>query len=270
MAVTEEMIMAYADGELDAAGRAEVEAAMAADAEIARQVEAHRSLRASFAGAFGGVLDEPVPERLIAAASKSSAAAGPAPDNIVSLENFRALKAAPAASARPRWTQWGAVAAVLVVGLFAGQFWLTRPSTQPTGQSAGAPLAVDPSGAIAARGPLASALDDQLASNGQAGPGAGSDQAVKIGVSFRSTDHSYCRTFQLNQGKGLAGVACREAKGWAVRMAMASAPQAVSAGYRTAGTETPTPVLEAVQGMIAGDPLNGKGEAAAKAAGWRL
>jgi anti-sigma factor RsiW len=257
MAVTEEMIMAYADGELDATGAAQVEAAMAADAEIVRQVEAHRSLRASFAGAFAGVLNEPVPERLVAAASKPT----PTADNVVSLANFRS-RSEPAARQGPsRWAQFGAIAATLMVGLFVGRLWMVQPS---------APLAVGQDGAIAARGQLATALNDQLASGGQAGNGAAGDQAVKIGVSFRSTDNSYCRTFQLNQGRGVAGVACREPKGWAVRMAMASAPQSASAGYRTAGTETPTPVLEAIQSMIAGDPLNAKGEAAAKAAGWRL
>ncbi len=253
MAVTEEMIMAYADGELDEAGRAEVEAAMAKDAEVARQVEAHQSLRAAFAGAFAGVLDEPVPDRLLAVASRPAKAA----DNVVSLASFRARNEPASRPGQSRWMQVGAIAATLVVGLFVGRLWMAQPS---------ASLAVGQDGAIAARGDLATALNDQLASAGQ----AGGDQAVRIGVSFRSTDHSYCRTFQLNQGRGLAGVACREPKGWSVRMAMASAPQAESAGYRTAGTDTPTPVLDAVQGMIAGDPLNAKGEAAAKAAGWRL
>jgi len=265
MAVTEEMIMAYADGELDAVGCGQVEAAMAADAEIAGQVEAHRALRTRFASAFAGVLEEPAPERLLAAARKPPAPTGSAPDNIVSLERFRALKSAPAAPARSRWAQWGAVAAVLAVGLFVGQLWFGRPATQP----AGAPLAVNASGGIAARGVLATALDDQLASNGK----AGANRAVVIGVSFRSSDQRYCRTFQLNQGQGqnqgLAGVACRDPSGWAVRMAMASGPQAATSGYRTAASETPTPVLDAVQGMIAGDPLDAKGEAAAKAAGWR-
>jgi hypothetical protein len=98
---------------------------------------------------------------------------------------------------------------------------------------------------------------------------SGAGKAVAIGVSFRSAAGQYCRTFQVNQGQGLAGLACREPRGWAIRMAMASPAQAATTGYRTAASETPAPVLDAVQGLISGEPLDAKAEAAAKAAGWR-
>jgi len=252
MAVTEEMIMAYADGELDEAGRAEVEATMAEDADVARQVEAHRKLRASFAGVLGGVLNEPVPERLIAAAKRSPNAPSA---QVVELAKFRAKPEAPATRRAPRWVQWGAIAATLVVGVMVGRVWLTAPT---------APMAVGPGGQMAARGALATALNDQLASSG-----ANASKPVVIGVSFRSNAGQYCRTFQVNQGQGLTGLACREPRGWAVRMAMASPAQAATTGYRTAASETPAPVLDAVQGLIAGEPLDAKAEAAAKAADWR-
>jgi hypothetical protein len=250
MAVSEEMIMAYADGELDAAGQAEVEAAMARDPEIAGRIEAHHKLRASIAGAFGAVLADPVPDRLVEAVKGKAAAPQ---DNIVELAKFRAKPDAPARRPAPRWAQFGAIAATLVVGVMVGRVWLAAPA---------APLAVDPGGQLAAQGALAKALNNQLAS---AGPG----KAVVIGVSFRSNAGQYCRTFQVNQGAGLAGVACRDAQAWAVRMAMASPVQAPTTGYRTAASETPAPVLDAVQSLISGDPLDAKGEAAAKAAGWR-
>jgi len=253
MAITEEMIIAYADGELDAAGRGQVEAAMAADASIARQVEAHRKLRAAFAGAFGGVLDEPVPERLMAAAKRAPGA--PSAD-VVELAKFR-KKPAPAKRTVPRWMQGGAITATLLLCVMAVRL---LPAA-----SSGAPVAIDPAGQMAARGALASALNDQLASSAS----TGGDKAVVIGVSFRSNAGQYCRTFQVNRGAGLAGVACRTERGWAVPMTMASPAQPATTGYRTAASETPAPVLDAVQGMIAGDPLGAKAEAAAKAAGWR-
>ena len=255
MAVTEEMIMAYADGELDAAGRAEVEAAMAGDAEIGRQVEAHRKLRASFVGAFGAVLDEPVPDRLIAAARRAPAPGPSSPGVVVELAKFRAKPEAPAARRLPRWVPLGAVAATVVVAVIVGRAWLAAPAP---------PLALGADGRMAAQGALASALNDQLASSAAAGA-----RPVVIGVSFKSNAGQYCRTFQVNQGAGLAGVACRQAQGWAVPMAMASPPPAQTTGYRTAASETPAPVLDAVQGMIAGEALDAEAEAAAKAAGWR-
>jgi len=252
MAVTDEMIMAYADGELDAAGRAEVEAAMANDADIARKVEAHRKLRGAFAGAFASVLDEAVPARLFASASRRAAPSSPAV--VVDLAKFRA-KAEPAAQRRlPGWAAWGAIAATVLVAVVVGRVWMA--ASVP-------PLALGPNGQMAAEGPLASALNDQLASSGPAG------KPVVIGASFKSNAGQYCRTFQLTHGQGLAGVACKAPQGWAIAMAMASPPPAQATGYRTAASETPAPVLAAVQGMIAGDALDAKAEAAAKAAGWR-
>jgi hypothetical protein len=250
MAVTDEMIMAYADGELDAAGCAEVEAAMAEDTSIATRIEAHLKLRGALAGAFGGVLAEPVPDRLIEAVKRGPAK--PA-DNVVDLAKFRAKPEPPARRDAPQWVQWGAIAATLIVGVMVGRVWLATPS---------APLAVGPGGQMAAQGVLATALNDQLASSG-------GGKAVVIGVSFHSTQGQYCRTFQLNQGQGLAGLACKAPQGWAIRMAMISPAQVATTGYRTAASETPPPVLDAVQGLISGEPLDAKAEAAAKAAGWR-
>ena len=72
MTISEEILMAYADGELDAATRASVEAAMQEDPEIRKRVAGHRALRETMRGAFSAVLDEPVPDRLIQAARGQS------------------------------------------------------------------------------------------------------------------------------------------------------------------------------------------------------
>lgn len=264
MALTEDMLMAYADGELDAAGQAEVEAAMAADAGVARRIEAHRKLRASFAGVLGGVLDEPVPERLLnAAGRRPGPAPDPAPENVVELARFRTKPDAPAARALPRWLRGGAIAATVLACILAGRYWLSSAPTPPQG-SGQAAVTIERDGRMVALGVLESALNDQLASSGPDGA-----KPVVIGVSFKSNAGPYCRTFQLNQGAGLAGLACRDPRGWTVPMAMASPGRAVTSGYRTAASETPAPVLDMVQAMISGDPLDAKAEAAAKAADWR-
>ena len=67
MRFSEETLMAYADGELDLVTRAEIEAAMAQDPEVARAVERHRLMAAQVRTAYDGVLEEPVPERLASA-----------------------------------------------------------------------------------------------------------------------------------------------------------------------------------------------------------
>jgi hypothetical protein len=88
-------------------------------------------------------------------------------------------------------------------------------------------------------------------------------------VSFRAADGHYCRTFAMRQTQPIAGLACREAGGWRVRMAAQSAPLAAAASYRTAGDDIPAAVLEAMDQMIKGAPLDAAAEAQARAAGWQ-
>jgi anti-sigma factor RsiW len=69
--ITEEMVMAYADGALSRPLADRVEAALGQDPAMAAQVERHRRTRALAAAAVAPVLDEPVPARLIVAAQAS-------------------------------------------------------------------------------------------------------------------------------------------------------------------------------------------------------
>jgi hypothetical protein len=128
--ITDDMLMAYVDGELSDAKRLLVDSAVAGDPALFERLEKHRRLRAMMGGAFAGVLDEPVPERLVAATK---------PSNVVSLSERR--RGPPA---------WAAIAATLVVGVVAG---LAVPRSQPM-------IGSD----FAAHGELATALDKQLAS----------------------------------------------------------------------------------------------------------
>lgn len=236
--VTEEMLMAYADGELDAVGTAAVEAALADDPALARRLEGHRGLRSRLHGTYAPVAEEPVPERLLNLLSRE-------PAQVVDLSAVRARREAPQQGRQPlRWG--GALAACLVAGVMAGML-MPRPQQGLVGAD------------LAARGPLAGALDKQLASNPD--PKA----AVKVGLTFRTPAEDYCRTFSA---KALAGVACREDRGWKVRMAV-SQDAAAPSDFRTAASGTHPSVLAAVEQMIDGEPLDAAAEARARKAGWR-
>ena len=56
MKYDDETLMAYADGELDAAQRAQIDAAIAQDPGLALRVQEHKALRARMTGAFSRVL----------------------------------------------------------------------------------------------------------------------------------------------------------------------------------------------------------------------
>jgi hypothetical protein len=256
MRISDETLMAYVDGELDAGERARVEAAARTDAALARRIQAQRRLRERVANAFGGAMAEPPPERLMEAIRAQRA-----PAAVVDLSEARARRAAeakPAPVPKP-WARWVAIAACVVV--VAGVAYRYAPLS---GGPGGASMIGGPPGSLVAEGALAGALNQQLAAAGSA-PG----QAVRIGVSFHSTDGPYCRTFQVVSGDGFAGLACREASGWRVRMVVADAVPTAALAYRQAASETPAPILNAVDGMIAGAPLDAGQEAAARAKGWR-
>ncbi len=255
MKFSEETLMAYADGELDAETRAAIERRMAADPDIARRVAQHLMLARRIGAAFDPVLREAVPDRLKDAAAGSAdarAAAAAGTGTVVDLSKLRAAKVA-----RPArtwfWPQWSAIAASLVVGVLAGRMVLPdRPPAQ---------MGADGDG-IVARGALERALSTQLAST-QAG-----NAPIRIGVSFLSKSGAYCRTFVL--ANGLAGLGCRAGSDWHLE-AVARAPTGTqSAGaYRMASDEMPTAVMREVEQRIAGSALNAREEEAALRKAWR-
>lgn len=182
--ITQEQIVAYVDGELDDDGRAEVDAAAKADPVVAADIAAHRSLRAQLAAAFGPIADEPVPERLMQAASAPAEAEG-----IALKPRFT----------RPLSTQIAAMAACLVAGVL-----LTFAVTAPRGD-----FTTGATGLIA-RGALKQALNTQLASDEtrQGQP--------HIGMTFASAGGAICRTFATAANEGLA---CRDGADWRVEVA---------------------------------------------------
>lgn len=246
MSFPDEVLMAYADDELDGEARAAVEAAMASDPEIANRIAQHKALRKRVHSAFDRVLDEPLPAPLATLARSGPAV--PRNDNVVPLRRQPA--------SRWGWPQWSAVAASLVVGVIAGRLALLGPRNP-------GPVIVR-QGRLLAAGTLADALSNQLASSQNA---AGS---VRIGVSFRSKSGEYCRTFTLSSPAALAGLACRAPDAWQVGvLARTQSPDGDSENYRQAGSLMPPAVTSAVENQMAGEPLDARAEAAARSAHWQ-
>jgi anti-sigma factor RsiW len=266
MTISDETLMAYADGELDAATRASVEAAMQEDAEIGKRIARHRALREAMQGAHSAVLDEPVPDRLIAAARGrsaavrgQSAAAQPdadAPQSTV-VDLSRAREAARRKNAAPsrRW-QPAAMAACLLLGLGLG-FLAWHGSSGALIQSGGA------GGGLVASAALGEALSTQLSDDRSA-------QRIAItGLSFRNKSGAYCRTFTLTGTDASSGLACREGSNWRIK-ALAQSPRAAAntGNFRTAATADSPAIRAAVESSIEGEPLDHAGEIAARQAGW--
>ncbi|MEO5934322.1 MAG: hypothetical protein ABIQ08_12335 [Duganella sp.] len=264
MSFSDETLMAYADGELAEPAFSEVERAVRSDPAVAARVAQHQALRADVFAAFAGVVDEPVPPRLMAAAL---------PGKVADLGAVRAARAggahhaaAPASAAehaaRKRWSwlEWGGVAASLAVGVLVGSVVLGGAGREGDGAGVAAIAAAGANGALVAQGPLADALSRRLA-----GDRGG---AVDIGVSFADKDGALCRSFTMGR---TAGLACRGGDQWRV-VVMTEADKAAgdeSGNYRQAGSAMPAAVLEAIDARIAGAALDAQGEQAAKQRGWR-
>jgi hypothetical protein len=263
MNLSDEVLMAYADGELDSRTRAEVERAMDADPQIARRVAEHQALRATLHTTYDKVLEEPIPDRLLATAR------GRVSSDKRGVDNGRAIRAVPDRATdnviplrrKPSARQlqpvpyWGAIAASFVVGALAWHFGAELISPAPVAER---------NGQLLASGALDRALSTQLVKDQDA------QSAVQIGVSFHSKDGSYCRTFQLQGGNNLAGLACRQQDNWRLDvLAQSEAGPTGRPEFRPAASSLPAAIAQAVDQAIAGEPLDAEAEAHARANHWR-
>jgi hypothetical protein len=292
MSIPDETLMAYADGELELAQRAEVEAALAADPTLVVRVQQHRALRKKLNAAFDPILMETVPDALVAkvfaspaetqgadsAASGSAATSGSAAAaassaatpgaTITDLRRVRAARAAEAKEAaasarraqetpRGRWTwfEWAAVAASVATGAVIAHLALNTPEANRIGTK---------QGQLVAQADLAQALSTQLVVDQAA------DAPVQIGVSFKSKSGATCRTFTVKEQNVLGGLACREGDAWRVQVLANASPGAnAQGGYKPAGGSMPAAIVTAVEQQIEGEALDAAGEEAARAQGWQ-
>lgn len=248
MTIPEERLMAYIDGELAGEARAEVERAIAGDAELARRVARQQSLRRRLRRAYDPVLEEPVPDRLVSAVRAVLVSVPPA--NVVPLRGARS-------TAVPRWStrEWTAIAASLVVGALVSALALRSFESGPVSARGGR---------LIASGALASALSTQLASRPPP------DSQVAIGVTFVSRSGDYCRTFAMRGRSAMAGLACRDQGAWRIdTLAQSEAAAPGEGAYRPAASSIPQAVLDAAGAVIAGEPLDARAEAAAQASDWK-
>jgi len=239
----DETLMAYTDGELDEKQRAEIAAAIAEDSALARRVAQHRALRSDVSVAYAKVLDAPMPERLLKTAR---GAAAPATRGKVLQFPARTARAAG-----PQWRarEWTAMAASILVGVFIS--WRAFTPRDPGVMVAG-------KDALIAHGLLASALDRQLASE-QRG-----EEPVLIGLTFKSHEGNYCRSFLLRAAR-TAGLACRVGSEW--QISATDSASAASGEVQQASSLSPA-ILRLIEARMEGEALDAGEEQGAKVAGW--
>lgn len=235
MTVTRDELAAFADGELPGDRAHAVEAAIAADPELLRDLERHRALKAQLCAHFDPIAAEPVPDAL--AALLQTAAEEPA-SNVVGFAEARERIAEKRRLPRWSWVAGPALAASLALVVLV-------------------PRGGDDTGAYA-DSQLAGLLDQRLVA--QQAPG----EATRVLLSFRDRTGGYCRAFSGSDG---GGIACRDRAGWKLE-ALGEGSAGSDSDYRMAGASDAA-ILARAQAMAEGAALDGDQEAAAQARGWR-
>lgn len=203
--ISDETLMAFADGELAPGDRERVAAAIAADPALAERVRMFERTRQLAHDAFAPLLDEPVPDAL---RNRIEAAAAPASSNVIAL---------PRRGGRPlpAWLPLAASIAAVVVGI--GGFLAGR-NLGPTAQTQRIALGEVPAelAAVLASKPSGSREEHDLGK-------------LSLIASFKTGDGRLCREFELDPPRSdtIVAVACRGASpDWQVVFAVAAPPGA--------------------------------------------
>ncbi len=226
--IDDDLLMAYADGELPPEQVSRIEALLARDPEARKRVRLYRESAALARAAFAPTLEEPLPAALEERVRE------------MAREDSRVIRfpASPRRRMLRRLALPLAASLALVIGFAAGS------RLQPEGESALLARALEstPSGAI--------------------GPG----EVLPL-ATLESADGRWCRQFERpRDGRIARGVACREPDGrWRV-VALLEQETGGGSGYRPAGApEDPLAPLVDKLGMQA---IDAEAEAGLIASGW--
>ncbi|MBN2760184.1 MAG: hypothetical protein JXQ79_06770 [Rhodobacteraceae bacterium] len=237
-AFSDEILMAFADGELDDSTAEALLAALPGDPALAKRLDLFLTTREALAPQAP---PEPVPDALLAQVQATLAASRT--DNVVPF-------ARPPAAPAPRWQPMALAASIaLAVGLGAG-FWASGLSQRGPGATAQADLLGVPG------------LDEALASMASGEARDLGTASVTVVASFVTQDQQLCREVEIADPSGadLLAVLCHDAKQWQTRLVLATAA-------RDGASYTPASALETLDVFLgavgAGAPMSPEAEAQA-------
>src|SRR5262245_26251567 len=240
----DDALSALIDGALPSDEAAALRARLKQEPALAARLAELERANSAVRDAYRNVVDEPLPESVL---ELLRAPAAPA-SNVVDLGARRRGRALPA------WLPHAAAAGIaLAIGLGLGFGF---------GQRAGD----TPAGLLAATGPVApgSALHALLESAPSGEPRAIDGATAEARFTFRAQGGDWCRELAVSSGAARnAAVACRRDGGWRVDLI---GVEAGGEAYRPAGGDSP--LREAVDARIDGEPLEPDAERALVGRGW--
>ena len=263
--LSDEILVAYVDGQLDERTSSEVEAALASDPAAQETVRRFAESARLAHMAYDEALQGEVPERLLEPF-------GHEPRPAADVEVLAARRAEGGAAPRRtlslrRWALPLAASLALFVGLGGGYALWDRgaPGTGPAQVVGTVPMDT----------PLHQALE--TTPSGQAlaweEPDGGLRGEIKLLLTFRSKDGHYCREYQAfgsdaGETVGSLGVACRGASGtWHQEISIAARPSNEGV-YQPAGLSDAAFDAYLTE-LMSGAPLDQAAETTALESGWR-
>lgn len=264
--LSDEMLMAYADGELAPKARAAVEAQLATDAEARERLKVFEATRAPIAQLYDETLREPVPGHLLklVLCDEPPQAANMGTPGTVRVKKAKPNPVMAALNAVGRTfvsgprlsvaTAWSVL--ILAVAGGAGLYF-----NQTSGH--GHELVTLQNGQIFAAGPLQRALETVPSGKKVSlGDSPASDVTVRVVLTFKNRHKAFCRQYDAaTPNGGCAGVACRTDAGrWRLDIHMANAgrprPATEEPSKRFSPASKATSSVEAaVRKVIEGDAL---------------
>lgn len=261
--ISDEELMAYADGELADNVRSRVEAYLANDPNGKTRLAVFSATGRNLADLFDQPMRESVPARLMQAIGAGALQIAPASDaKVFPLRSRRRLSL----MAMPTRALAASLAGVLVA---SSSIWLLEnasPDAQSTFGLASAnaeKIAGDDLASTLETVPSGKTVERTIASE---------KALIRPTFSFATQNSSYCRQYDILRQKltGLTGVACRQPNGsWRIEIQTPSAVHRSSSDtVLPAGKTDLTPVEAIVDGLISGDVLGPDDEARAINSGW--
>lgn len=245
--VTDELLSAYLDGELDPQTMRAIDQKLASDELLRARLERFQSADALIRSAFDPIADEPVPQPLMNAAAKPAR------------QVWKAVRLPRPAVSR-QWAVPLAASVALAFGVALGS-GLT-PGIRGSGD--GSIL----SRAVGSGTPLHVALESTPSDGAYRAP-SGHDVIAPV-LTFKSVGGRYCRQFEWRTtGRTVMGVACRTDNGvWTPEAAVNVTHKAGDGGYYPAAGERGD-ALEAIRTrMMTGAAFDVEAEEKLIAHGW--
>jgi hypothetical protein len=250
--ITDELLVAWVDDELDAAQRAMVSSVLANNPALCRRAEEMRLSRDLLREAFPLRPDENIPAPIEAASNRLAEAGArrSSPPRLVS-------------SLFQRWWKYAAAAGLVLCVAASASYLAWRGASEPTERSVTALMRIGPDT------PLHAVLE--TAPSAEVVNVPAENAAMRAVLTFRAKDGRFCREFEILAGsEGSTGIACREDGNWHAEVMLNAAVDPPNSNYYApAGAADESAVAEVVERLMDGDPLSAGQEAHVLASGWQ-